>query len=110
MQSATKQLNKSEAYRKARQLIHMAIADEETPTPKFVGYRFKAEYGYKANYHRYGSRRIVIREWLKGLALNVPFYTFDIEAMGFEDGDRSGQYWYELARAFEDICFKGLRG
>ena len=88
-----KSMRKSDLKKIARQLIIDAISKDDQ-TIEVAKERFQAEYG-----HISGRRKAVI-EWLMGLALPVPFCTFDIKKIGFCDGSKSGQYWDLLAEAF----------
>ena len=95
-------MNKTQAFNKAKQLILDAIKDEENPKQDFI-----TAYCHPNNIKRYkGNMRRIATEYLQGLALHVPFATHDIEKMGFTDGKNSGEYWYELGRAFVELVYR----
>lgn len=95
MQDMTKRL-------KAVAILKKAIETEETPTREYIKERFESEYGHEIE--RRGIRFALV-EWLMGLALHVPFYTVEIEELGFEDGKNRGQYWYELGTALHVLLY-----
>lgn len=73
----------------------------------FIRDRFSSE--YKWHIEKLGSR-VAIMEWLQGLAINVPFMTYEIEhELGFEDGTEVGQYWKELANTLHDMIYRGQK-
>jgi hypothetical protein len=90
-------MNKSELKKLARGLIFDAIKCEDNPTIEAVRDRFESEYGWMIA--RDGKYRACI-EWLLGLALHVPYSTYEIEKIGFKDGKDIGQYWDLLREAF----------
>lgn len=100
-------MNITERKKLARQLILDAVQCEDTPTIDALKDRFFAEYGWDIKQR--GIEKASI-DWLQGLALHVPFYTCDIEAMGFDDGHEKNQYWAILAEALRWIIHEKPRG